>query len=121
MADNPFHKWLENLRGGDATVEWADQMAEVVQAVRNTGKAGSLTITLEVKPGGRTVKITDRLKSKLPTFDREQTIWFVDDEGQLFRHDPTQVRAEPDDKNDLHLVTPPPLDNKSRAAGAGKE
>ena len=112
-----FDEWLADLRYGRASEEWAEAMAEVVKAVRDTGKAGSLTIVLDIEPGGRTVKITDRLKQKVPQFDREKSIYFADGAGGLHRDDPTQVRAEADPENNLTLVTPPAPDGKSAAAG----
>lgn len=114
MADQMFHEWAKDLRHGEASEEWAEALAEVVTAVRNTGKPGTLTIVLEVEPGGRTVKITDRVKRKLPEFDREKAIYFADDDGGLHRRDPNQGVLDVDEN-----VTK--IDKKTAAAGGRKD
>lgn len=87
----PFDEWLKAHRRGEASLEWADALAEVVRAVGLHRKAGSLTITIEVEPKGRSVVVIDKLKAKIPTADREAAVYFGDATGSLVKDDPLQM------------------------------
>lgn len=108
-----FHEWLQAHRYGRATEEWADEFAELVRRAQETQRAGTMTITIEVKPKGRTVQVTDSIKVKRPTFDREVGTYWPDDEGRLHREDPAQQKLQLADVTDI--------DHKSRAAGETNE
>lgn len=87
----PFHEWLESHRRGEATLEWADELAEVVQAVQTHRKAGSLTIKIEIEAKGRSIIVVDKVTTKIPTADREAAVYFGDAAGSLVRDDPMQM------------------------------
>jgi hypothetical protein len=92
-APIPFHAWLEQHRYGRASMEWADRLADVLQAVKTHGKKGQLKIVIDISPSGSTVVITDRLEGKIPEADREASIYFVDKTGSPVKDDPNQFRA----------------------------
>lgn len=70
------------------------ELAELLKAVKATGKAGSLQITFKVTPDkgsdGDRVVIAANVVSKKPAFDPRTSIFFVDDDGGLHRDDPKQ-------------------------------
>lgn len=84
---------LREYRNGRAADLATRKMAELVQAVDDTGKAGTLTITFKVKPekgGGSQKTIACDIKSKPPEVDLPEAVFFSDSEGSLHRSDPQQ-------------------------------
>jgi hypothetical protein len=75
---------------GGLGIETADaQLRTVLEAVRRTGKKGSVTLTLEVAPNGEmgfaaSVKVT----SKAPNVQFGQSFFFQDRHGELTRSAP---------------------------------
>lgn len=90
----PFMETLRELRSGRTLEDLAEELAAVVQAVRNTGKAGELTLKLKIKPpgkGGATyLTIEDSVSTKLPKLDHADSVFFFTKDGGLSRHDPEQ-------------------------------
>lgn len=67
--------------------------AELVKAVRDTGKAGSITISLTVEPfkgSDDTLQVAGRVGVKLPRALAHASVMFTDDTGGLHRSDPTR-------------------------------
>jgi hypothetical protein len=83
----PFADWLAMQRKGTLANELASAMADVNQAVLDTGKPGSITLTVKVKPtgDGTSVFITDEVKAKAPEPERGQSVFFVDEHGNPHR------------------------------------
>ena len=88
----PFPDMLAELAYGQTLDVLTEEMAEVVNAVRTTGKAGRLTLELTVKPNGaHGVAITDKITAKRPRDDRGESLFFIDRDGGLHRNDPRQT------------------------------
>lgn len=91
----PFAAFLQEQRGGLTHSELSDALAEVTAAVLETGKAGSVTVTLKIKPAGKgdasMVFVTDTVATKVPRADRAETLFFADSAGNLARKDPRQT------------------------------
>lgn len=89
----PFAEVLAQL---DAAQEATDQMNDLVHACTQTGKAGSLTITVKVKAIGTTgqVEIDTDVKSKVPTEVRAKTLMFATADNNLQRENPNQRSLE---------------------------
>jgi hypothetical protein len=84
---------LREYRNGRAADVASRKLAELVQAVDETGKGGTLTITFKVKPekgGGSQKTIACDVKAKMPESDLPDAVFFSDEEGSLHRSDPTQ-------------------------------
>lgn len=84
---------LREYRQGRAVDEASERLAELVRAVDETGKVGTLTIVLKVKPeaGGGTQKtIAAEIKMKKPEQPLPEAVFFSDEEGDLHRADPKQ-------------------------------
>jgi hypothetical protein len=87
----PFMDTVNNLRHGKTAVELTEAMAALVKACYDTGKAGELTLRLRVAPGrSGQVEISDLVSTKLPTFERGTSLFFVTDDNNLSRNDPRQ-------------------------------
>lgn len=88
-----FMDLLKNQRRGELLAEASEKLVEVVAAVRDTGKGGSVTITITVKPDDsarNTFKVGDDVKAKVPTFSRGVSLYFANHQGRLVREDPRQ-------------------------------
>lgn len=84
---------LRNLRSGRTVSELEEELRQVVARCRDTGKKGTLTLTLSIDPtkaGDGTYSINDKVVSKLPEFERHATLFFGTPDGNLQREDPRQ-------------------------------
>lgn len=92
----PFAAFLHEQRGGLLAAELSEQFNEMVEACATHGKVGQLTLTIKVKPtgGGHTtsVLVVDDVKVKRPEGERAPSVFFVDDDHNLTREDPTAPR-----------------------------
>ena len=95
MSDNneqDFAAVLMQHAGGRAHTEATKRFAELVKAVQETGKKGSVTVTLTVsqdKDVKRMFKLDDAVRATIPKESR-RSLWFPDDNGTLHRNDPRQ-------------------------------
>src|SRR5579871_6493070 len=91
-----FTETLADIRNGDVIAELTDQLREVVSKVNETGRPGSLVLTLKVKKAakgaGNTLLIEDDIRVKLPVMEKGTTVLFATEDGQLQRNDPRQPR-----------------------------
>lgn len=92
----PFAVFLQEHKRGLLANELARELQEVVAAVIEHGKKGSVTLKLDVSPSkdGMTVFVTDDVKANKPKADRGGSIMFPDAKGNLHRSDPNQMRLE---------------------------
>ena len=89
----PITDILRDIRKGMVAEAAGEELASVVRAVTATGKPGSLTIKLTVKPqkgDSEQVVISSKLSATTPTADMPEAIFFADMEGDLHRNDPRQ-------------------------------
>jgi hypothetical protein len=95
VSTQAFGVFIQDVRDGRAHAELTAQLGELVAAVRQTGKGGSLTLKIDVKPAGRgsdvdKVVITDTVTSKVPKPDRGQDFFWLTDTNDLSRNHPRQ-------------------------------
>lgn len=89
----PFADWLREQRKGLTHDELSDALHELIAAVNDTGKAGTLTLTIKVAPLGKTgdvLQVTDAVKLTPPKRDRDASLFYTDDDGNLSKSDPNQ-------------------------------
>jgi hypothetical protein len=89
-----FTEVLKEVESGFLVDELSETFADVVQAVRRQGKAGSLTVTLNVKPitgNDEMVTIAAGVRTKLPAPDRAPSTFFVARDGSPSRNHPSQL------------------------------
>lgn len=91
----PFAEWMHEHRGGAFHSELSEKLAEVLAAVVDTQKAGSLTIKIRVKATGNQVSFVDTVSADVPEYDKELSLFFFDEEtGALSKDDPRQLKIE---------------------------
>jgi hypothetical protein len=80
--------------------ELNDELSKLVAAIEETGKGGSITLTLEFKPideGVTALKVNDKITVKRPEKNREGSITYVDRDHTLSRRDPSSMPLFEDD------------------------
>lgn len=94
----PFADWIREQSSGRTHDELTEALAEVVTAVKETGKKGSVTLTIAIAPFdkgmGAALTVTDAVKKVVPQHDRRKTIFYADDSGNLTKEDPMQPTFE---------------------------
>lgn len=102
----PFADILVGLNRGKTHTEVSAAMRELVSAVEQTRKKGSLALTITVTPGKAegVLEVSSALKLAPPKHDAAVSI-FYSDAGNLVREDPNQqqlplrdVSADPSDR-----------------------
>lgn len=105
-VSNTFEMTLREIRGGGALTELSTKLAELVAAVRATGKAGKLRLEIAVTPASRgeavCLMLDDDISLKLPRLEKASSIFFATDQNLLQRQDPRQKEFE------LREVNPAP-------------
>ncbi|UGQ45102.1 hypothetical protein [Massilia endophytica] len=90
-----FSLVFQDLRDGRAHAEMTGQLSELLAAVKETGKPGSLTLKIDVKPSGRgsdvdKVSIIDTITAKVPKPDRGSDFFWLTEDNDLSRNHPRQ-------------------------------
>lgn len=91
----PFADFL--AQQGRAHDELTEGLHEVIAAVKETGKPGSVTLTIKIDPDKKAqgiFRISDNVTIKAPAHDRGTRIYFADKSGNLTRSDPNQPELE---------------------------
>lgn len=87
----PFNEVLEELSEGATHQEMSETFWDLLQKVQDTGKNGSLTLTIVVASDGMgRLVMKDEIKSKMPEHNRPTTSFFVSKHGNASRRDPNQ-------------------------------
>lgn len=92
-----FTDILRDIRKGRPVEEATMVLADVVRAVDETGKEGSVTVTLKIKPskhGGPEKTLICEVKAKKPIAEIAPAVFFSDKDGDLQRFDPRQEEME---------------------------
>lgn len=86
----PITDVLRMLQGGAFNSECGDRMAEIVKGVDETGKAGRLTITIDVKKAGAAVSVLAKVTDKTPEEQADADLYWPTVEGNLSLQNPAQ-------------------------------
>lgn len=92
-----FASFLCQHARGRSERELSEKLRDLVQAVEDTGKGGSITYTLTIKPQANAehaVLVQDDIKVKTPQLDRPASIFFADEAYRLVRSDPRQMTID---------------------------
>lgn len=93
----PFAAWLLAQAGGKTHADLTKAMQEVTAAVLDTGKAGTITLTIKVDlldkkgaaPGStQQIRVADAIAVKVPQHPRPTSVFWTDKKGDLTRNDP---------------------------------
>ncbi len=89
-----FPETILQLNNGAAVAELSAALAKVLAAVRESGKVGSITFTVTVKPASKgvthVVMVESQIKTKLPEPERGMTVFYLTEDNRLVRNDPRQ-------------------------------
>lgn len=104
----PFADFLRDQAKGKTHEELSEALHDLVARVRDTGKKGSVVLTVKVGPlkGDLDVLVvSDEIRLNLPEHDRQASLFYPDETGNLSRTDPNQLSFE-----GLKEVPPPNVD-----------
>lgn len=93
----PLAAALQEIDRGRLHQQGSDQLHELLAACLQTGKDGSLTMTISIHVGNaddRRLEVSGRVTTKLPQPAAKKSIFFVDQDGNLTRQDPTQLEFD---------------------------
>lgn len=114
----PFADFLREQSKGALHEELSVGLHDLVEAVTATGRAGSITLTLKIKPATKgntdSLLVAENVTVKAPTPDRGESIFFVDDNGNLSRRNPSQPELP------LAVVSEPEKPTEPKAANGGQ-
>lgn len=86
---------LMSMREGGAVEEIQAALKQVTNAVICTGKKGKAVLEIHVSPNGKTgVMVKDSIKVTIPEADKEDTLYYVTEDGGFSRRDPRQPSFE---------------------------
>jgi hypothetical protein len=87
---------LQTLARGQLFDELCEAMIDVAEDVINTGRKGTVTLTLKLEqasPGEPSVIVNEEIKRTPPKRDPRGAILFID-EGEFHRRDPRQEQMD---------------------------
>ena len=87
----PFVEWLEQYKKGEVDGELTHELRTLIEAVQDTGKPGTITLTLKVsRKSDSQVTVIEDIKVATPKHSRSESIYFIDQHLNLLRSDPRQ-------------------------------
>lgn len=95
MSHHTFGEFIDEVRYGSLTDELNEKLSELVNACVETGKVGTLNLSIKLKPGkAGEVEVTDTVKTTLPQGERGSYLMYPTPEGRLQRQDPRQLAID---------------------------
>lgn len=88
MPRRTFFETVRDLRAGQVSEQLDESLQRLTQQVQRTAKAGSLKLTIEIKPmkgSTEAVVVKATVVTKEPQFDDNGTVLFPTPEGNLTR------------------------------------
>lgn len=93
IPGKPFSDVLGEVENGQLLNELTESVYNIIAAVMETRKPGSLALAMTFTPTGKgTVNVDAKFKAKEPEHDRPTTTFFVGKDFSLQRSDPNQPR-----------------------------
>ena len=102
-----FAQFLMDLRDGEVNDKLTNDLAKVVRAVDETGKAGEVSLRFRVEREGRMMSVSVKASSKIPEHPISATLFHVGENGELLRDDPRQMHLRGLEKPALRTVSFP--------------
>lgn len=95
MEHRTFTQTIDALRFGTLADELSDKLRDLVATCATTGRNGTITLTLALKPGkGGQIEVFDEIKLKLPKEEKGSSLMFATPENNLQREDPRQLSLD---------------------------
>jgi len=93
IPGKPFTDTLGEIANGEALNELTAATYEIIEAVMDTRKPGSISFTINFNPTGKgSIEATAKIANKVPEHDKPTTTFFVGKDFSLQRSDPNQPR-----------------------------
>ncbi|MBG6083271.1 hypothetical protein [Zhihengliuella flava] len=97
--DRHVRPFNEFLTGEQATHrDLSDGLHDLLAAVADTGKSGTVTLTVKVEPDKKAAdgiyRITNKVAVKAPVHDAPSRIYYADKTGNLTRNNPDQEELD---------------------------
>lgn len=92
-AIRPFDQVLREINGGRLVEELTNELTEVVEAVKASGKAGKIALTITLKPRGSAnaqLEVIPSVRGTKPERERPLSIFYINQDMGLQRNDPQQ-------------------------------
>ena len=94
MSIRPITDTLRILQGGFFLEQCSELLAEAVRGVEETGKAGKVTITLDLKKAGGAMAILAKCTNKVPEQKPDEDLLWPTVEGNLVLDNPNQRKLD---------------------------
>ena len=98
QVNGAFLRMMQQHRQGAALSDLSEAMQRITREVVHTGRAGSFTLKLTVKPASKNssgaLVLEDEIKETPPKPERVGSIFFGSEEGELLRENPNQLHME---------------------------
>ncbi|SFY22927.1 hypothetical protein SAMN04244548_03167 [Paracoccus pantotrophus] len=90
-----FLEFIQGFRRGELLETGDQKLSELIEAIRETGNRGSLSmkVSIKVNKAGQLEVVPD-ITIKKPTRSMGTGIYFATDDGRLTRRDPNQMDFE---------------------------
>lgn len=90
-----FNQWLAEINDGRQNLEASAELERVLASIRDTGKAGEVTVSIRIKPHGAGIpadKVTTvvRVTSKVPKLPAADDFFWLTDGAEPTRQHPKQ-------------------------------
>jgi hypothetical protein len=111
VEPRPFATFLMEQNRGRTHDELSHGLRDLVAQVEDTGKKGSITLTITIEPlkgNEEALTVSDVIKLNLPEHNRGASIFFRGRDGNLQRDDPNQVSLFDNIPGGLREAPPPP-------------
>lgn len=86
----PISETIRLFQGGDFNIKAGELFAAVLRGVEDTGKAGKLTITLDVKQQNGAVSVLAKVTDKTPEVLPDADLYWTTPDGNLTLRNPAQ-------------------------------
>lgn len=86
----PISETLRLFQAGDFNLKAGELFASVLRGVEDTGKAGRLTITLDVKQQNGAVAVLAKVTDKTPEKQPDADLYWTTPDGNLTLRNPAQ-------------------------------
>lgn len=108
-----FATFITDIDYGKVNAKLGEKLSQLIAAVNEVGKAGTLTLKLNVKKENSVAIVTAECVTKIPEHPLNGSMFFFGEDGQsLHREDPRQLSLKDIDKPTLKTVEFPTGDKE---------
>lgn len=91
MDDFDFAEWFQEFGHGSANKQATELLSKLIPACQETGKAGTLTLTIRVGAVGGLAELKASIKTTVPQSPLPGGSYYVTNTGALVTEDPRQL------------------------------